>query len=155
MNHTKNDVKSIAHLMAKLYYFITAEVIENFGEEGKDVIKRALKKYGSHRGKLIRERVDQAGLEPNFVNMSENFDAPLGEAWIDEGIITEDTYRAKITYCPFAETWKQMNAQDIGIIYCEQDEALMTSFNQNVQFTRPKNMQKNHECCLFDVKIKK
>jgi len=58
-----------------------------------------------------------------------------------------------VSFCPFAKVWKEKGAEEIGLIYCEQDIALMKAYNPNINFKRPKNVLKGDGICLFDVKV--
>ncbi len=149
-----NEVKRFAKIMALLFYHLSKEVIDEFGERGRDVIKRAVEKFGTERGKSIREKVVLRGKPLTMENLSKYYDMPLKSAWEADTVTTEKTYDSKVYYCPFAEVWLSKNAPEIGLLYCEQDIALMKAYNPDIEFKRPKNLLNGDGCCLFDVKIK-
>ena len=50
-------VKSMSEFTALLYYYLTKEIMEACPENGKEIIKRAIRGFGLHRGKAIAEKV--------------------------------------------------------------------------------------------------
>lgn len=154
MNEEKNSVQKMAEIMALLFYHISKEVIDTFGEEGKKALERAIEKFGSERGENIRKDVLSRGLPLTLENLSKYYDMPLKEAWKSKGQVDDRTCYSEVTFCPFAKVWKEKNAEEIGLIYCEQDVALMKAYNPDVEFKRPKNVLKGDEVCLFDVRLK-
>lgn len=148
-----NSVERMARIMALLYYHLSKEIIDTFGDKGKEVVRRAINNFGTERGRQVREKVLAAGLEPNFENLSKFYDMPLKEAWQAEGAVTAEHYVSRITYCPFARLWREKGAEELGLLYCEQDRAMMEAFNEKVKFDRPTNMLTGAASCDFDVKI--
>ncbi|KKM08696.1 hypothetical protein SY88_22840 [Clostridiales bacterium PH28_bin88] len=148
-----NSVERMARIMASLYYHLSKEIIDTFGDKGKEAVRRAIHNFGSERGRQVREKVLSAGLEPNFENLSKFYDMPLKEAWQAESAVTAEHYTSSITYCPFARLWREKGAEELGLLYCEQDRAMMEAFNDKVKFNRPTNVLTGASSCDFDVKI--
>lgn len=152
MNNDKQSIDSIvekmARTMAKLYYFMAKEVVEEFGEAGKEAVKRAVINYGEYRGKQIREKVEAQGLPLTVENLGKFYDLPLGFAWKSDKLRKEENLlEKKVTYCPFAEEWKSLGAEELGLIYCLQDEALRKAFNPDFDFTQFTNVLSGHKDC--------
>ena len=52
--HTVKDaVQQMSVLMANLYYYLTREFVETYGDGAKDVIARAIIAFGHARGEAI------------------------------------------------------------------------------------------------------
>lgn len=118
---TQEEVREIVDRMARtlamLYYFLSREVVEEFGAAGEDVIRRAIHKYGDARGRKIREEVLAKGLPLTVENLSKFYDLPLPLAWVSEKIrVEENCLEKKVTYCPFAEEWKRLKGEKLGLI---------------------------------------
>ena len=143
----------MAEIMALLFYHISKEVIDTFGDEGERALRKAIENFGSERGENIRKEVLSRGLPLTMENLSKYYDMPLKEAWKGVSKVDELTYYSEVSFCPFAKVWKEKGAEEIGLIYCEQDIALMKAYNPNINFKRPKNVLKGDEICLFDVKV--
>ncbi len=141
-------VDKMSRTMADLYYFMAKEVVDEFGDRGKDVIKRAVIKYGEFRGRKIRERVLSKGLPLTVENLGKFYDLPLGYAWKSKKIKQEQNLlEKKVTYCPFAEEWKQLGGEELGLIYCLQDEALRKAYNPDFIFKQFTNVLSGSRDC--------
>lgn len=62
MNEEKSSVQKMAEIMALLFYHISKEVIDTFGDEGERVLRKAIENFGSERGENIRKEVLSRGL---------------------------------------------------------------------------------------------
>lgn len=128
-------VDKMGRTLANLYYFMAKEVVDEFGEEGKEVVKKAVWKYGEARGKEIQKVVKDKGLPLTVENLGKYYDLPLSYAWKSDKLKKEENYlEKKVTYCPFAEEWKKYGGEELGLIYCLQDEALRVSYNPDFEF---------------------
>lgn len=141
--YTQAEVREIVDKMARtlamLYYFMGDEVTAEFGSDGEEAVRRAIHKYGEARGQKIREKVLAEGLPLTVENLSKFYDLPLPLAWVSEKIKVEtNCLEKKVTYCPFAEEWKKLGGEKLGLIYCEQDLYMRKGYNTDFdlqQFT--------------------
>ena len=110
---------------------------------GRGGNQKAIRKYGDARGFQIREKVLEKGLPLTVENLSKFYDLPLPLAWESEKIRSEANYlEKKVTYCPFAEEWKRLKGEKLGLIYCEQDLSMRHGYNPEFdlqQFTNGLN----------------
>lgn len=146
-------------VMALLYYCMAKNVVEKLGEgEGKKLIVRAMREFGSMRGEEIRKKVVAKGLELNLQNLNQNYDLPLHIAWEMKSIkSTPYESHSENYFCKFAEVWKELGkeAVSLGLLYCEQDAALMHSYNPNIGFNNPKNVLREDNCCEHIMRLTK
>jgi hypothetical protein len=157
---TQEEVREIVDKMARtlalLYYYLSSEVVEEFGSTGEDVIRRAVHKYGDARGSKIREEVLAKGLPITVENLSKFYDLPLPLAWVAEKIrVEEDCLEKKVTYCPFAEEWKRLKGEKLGLIYCEQDLSMRKSYNPELDLQQFTNVLNNDPHCHTIVQRKR
>ncbi|MGI6555133.1 MAG: L-2-amino-thiazoline-4-carboxylic acid hydrolase [Bacillota bacterium] len=157
---TRSEVRDIVDKMARtlalLYYFMGNEVIEEFGAQGKEVVRRAVHKYGEARGKKIQEQVLAEGLPLTVENLTKFYDLPLPLAWVSEKIREEENFiEKKVTYCPFAEEWKELGAQELGLIYCEQDLCMRRGYNPEFDLEMFTNVMEGSPFCHTIVQWKK
>lgn len=142
---TDEPVGRMAKLMAELYYFMAREMIEKLGEEnGKEAVRQAVKKFGEARVKSMKDEASERGLETNLETYLKVRDMP-GISWEKDPQNPSD-----VTYCPMHDMWAQLNAEDLGAIYCEIDDVLYKGFN--TEFERPLTKTKGDDCCRFIVK---
>lgn len=157
---TQKEVKEIVDQMARtlamLYYFLSSEVVEEFGPKGEEVIRRAIHKYGDARGSKIREKVLDKELSLSVENLSKFYDLPLPLAWESEKIRSEENYlEKKVTYCPFAEEWKRLKGEKLGLIYCEQDLCMRQGYNPEFDLQQFTNVLNKDPHCHTIVQWKK
>ncbi|MDQ7095223.1 L-2-amino-thiazoline-4-carboxylic acid hydrolase [Desulfosporosinus sp. PR] len=137
---TAVQVRQMGRMMASLFYHVTKEVISELGEErGTELVKRAIKAYGSERGYQHQENVLRAGIEhlpENYVELADL--PPLG--WDVEKVEPgENKTHIKITYCPLAEYWKEKGLEKIGRLYCAVDQAKYEAFHPESDYVHLKN----------------
>jgi hypothetical protein len=149
-------VDKMARTLAMLYYFLGSELVEQFGAAGEEVIRRAMHKYGDARGRKIREEVLARGLPLTVENLSKFYDLPLPLAWVSEKIrVEENCLEKKVTYCPFAEEWKRLKGEKLGLIYCEQDLSMRRGYNPELDLQQFTNVLENDPHCHTIVEWKK
>jgi len=149
-------VDKMARTLAMLYHFLSSEVVEKFGAEGEEVIRQAIHKYGDARGLKIRKEVLAQGLPLTVENLSKFYDLPLPLAWVSEKIRAEENcLEKKVTYCPFAEEWKRLKGEKLGLIYCEQDLRMRKGYNPELDLQQFTNVLKNDPHCHTVVELKK
>jgi hypothetical protein len=146
-------VKDVARRFVKtlglLHYFMAKEVVDTFGQKGEEVVKRALRKYGTARGNAIRKVVESKGEELSIENLGKNYDIPLG--LIHERKVIKLSEKNKLwreVYgCPLAKAVSELGGEKVGLFYCEQDEALVKGYNPEIKFDRKRNVLEGEECC--------
>lgn len=142
---TDNPVERMAKLMAELYYFMAKEMIDNLGpEKGKEAVRNAITKFGEARAQTMKEEAKEKGLPINNATYVKIKDMP-SISWEKDPQNPTD-----ITYCPMHDMWQQLDANDIGSIYCEIDYVLYKAFN--IEFERPLCKTNGDSCCRFLVK---
>jgi len=140
-DEVREIVDKMARTLALLYHFMSSEVVNEFGDKGEEVVRRAIHKYGNRRGEKIREKVSALGLPLTVENLSKHYDLPLPMAWVSEKICQEEIcLEKKVTYCPFAEEWKNLGGEKLGLIYCEQDLCMRKSYNHQLDLQQFTNM---------------
>jgi hypothetical protein len=56
-------------MMGQLFGIVSREVIERFGDEGRETIVKAVNKYGEEQGNRIAARAATEGRDNAFANM--------------------------------------------------------------------------------------
>lgn len=146
----KNDpVGKMGEILGKLFAIMADEVIKQCGDEkGTKIVKDAVWRFGMYRGQKIREKVLAAGEDLTFENFEHFYDIPANNGWDANSELT-DTYLKEYTrYCPYSQAWKELGLEKVGSLYCEQDEAMIKGYMDNVEFIRPTlfNQNKDSHC---------
>lgn len=147
------EVRRMAKLQALLYHLFARNLVEKYGEEGREMVRRVIWEFGQVRGESVRERVQALGLPLSPNNYGKVPDLP-SIGWERETVEShERLHRTRITYCPFAEMWEELGpeAVELGRIFCEVDEAKYGAFNAELSFARPESMLCGGKCCDMSV----
>ena len=149
---TQDEVREIVDCMARtlamLHFYLGREVTEAFGAAGEEAIRQGILKYGEARGRKIREEVLSRGLPLTVENLSKFYDLPLPLAWVSEKVRVEENHlEKKVTYCPFAEEWKRLGGEALGLIYCEQDLSMRRGYNPDFDLTQFTNVLSGDPHC--------
>lgn len=153
MDHTtKQAIDQMAVHMANLYYFMTKEMLEEYGDGAKEVIKRAIIRFGEYRGREIAKRVLADGKELTIENLDAYYDIPLEQGWLPERKYEGERKYSTTPVCAQAEVWKQWGWQEIGHLYCYIDTAIRCGYSslsngRKVVFKPVKNTLLGDDCC--------
>ena len=58
---TEKDIAEFGDLWSLMYCVMAREMVDSFGEEGKEALIRAVKAYGAARGERLRKRHQEQG----------------------------------------------------------------------------------------------
>lgn len=140
-------VREMSVLMANLYYYMTKEMIETYGEDAKAVIKRAMINFGLDRGQRIAEKVKAAGGELTIENLDKYYDMPIVEGWTPQRQYYPDHKDNVTPSCTFADVWLQRDWAEVGHIYCVVDTAIRQGYSDHVKFCPIQNILMGDPCC--------
>lgn len=152
-NYTIEEaVQKMAIFAALLYYHLSKAMVEDFGEDAKKTIEKAIERFGFERGKMIAERVKKEGLELTVENLDKFYDIPISTGWSPEGEYKyghEGVFKkfGRTLNCIFADVWIERDWQEIGKIYCKVDAALRKGYNPDIKYVTIKNILSGDECC--------
>jgi hypothetical protein len=155
MSISEEEVREMLRLSARqmglLYLSIANVVLEKHGESGKDLLLKAIKNYGRIRGSRIAEKVKRAGQPLTLENYFKYYDVPVTTITKQSRpqMLEKGKFLKKITACPLAEFFREENEQEIGRLYCEQDFAMVASYNPKIRFEKGKSLMEGDECCEF------
>lgn len=142
---TDEPVGKMAKLMAELYYFMAGEMIDRLGDEkGKEAIRNAIAMFGEARAETMKDETKERGLELNAETYALVRDMP-SISWEKDPENPMD-----VTYCPMHDMWSQLDALELGALYCEIDEILYTNFR--IDYERPFCKTHGDHCCRFIIK---
>lgn len=151
-NYTVSSaVNKMAEHMAVMYYYLTKAMVEDFGEEAKETIRRAIIAFGHERGRKIRDEVLRNGEALTIENLDKYYDIPIEDGWSPKRTYEQDRKWNQTDACIFAEVWKERDWAEIGHIYCLVDTAIREGYseghNPKVVFHPGKNLLMGDDCC--------
>ena len=147
----KQNMRIMADRLARFYYWMTQNLIEEIGEERAEVLlKKVIQDYGAETGEMARKAVEEKGLEPTLDNYSRGGDLP-SIGWEAEVLDSRpDSLASKITFCPFAHSWmtRYKGFEKWAKIYCAIDNAKYESYDPKCRCISEKNVLDGDDYCL-------
>lgn len=147
----KQNVWIMADRLARLYYWMTQNLIEEVGEERAEVLlKKIIKDYGVETGEMARKVVEEKGLAPTLDHYRQGKDLPT-IGWDKEILESRpDFLLAKMTFCPIAHTWmtRYKGFEKWAKIYCAIDSAKYESYDPQCSCVCEKNVLDGDDCCF-------
>ncbi len=137
---------------ALLFAWMSREVIQRAGvDKGEKVIRKAVQRYGSQRGKRMALRA-QADNQPlsmfNFLLYSER---ESNEEDSDHRVLeTAPHFHTLVTRCPWNQAWVETDLRSFGRLYClEVDHALIEGFNPELDLELNATLSNGQRACDF------
>lgn len=145
------DVRIVSERLAMLYYYFVNNLIEELGEvRAENIVKKVIYEYGLQCGINVREKVLGLNKEITIENYALGQDLP-SVGWEKEKIDKENPEAREITYCPFAETWKKLDFEKWGRLYCYVDQAKYEGYDSSMKCFHDKNTLDGDDSCIIRV----
>ena len=149
----QDGLAEFGDLWALMYITFAREMVDSFGNEGKEALIRAVRTYGRTRGLRLKENHLKQGLPITLRSLFENYDLPAHPA--TEKTRTEFTDDKLVSYtyvCPYERVWRSEKASDLGRIYCENfHQAMWQAYRADIDVQIPEILTKDDPHCKFLV----
>lgn len=138
-----------------IYGFIAQRVIDSFGAEGEQVVRRALRDFGKIRGTALRERQLHYGLELNMRNLHVYADLPGDDDQeTNRQIFEKDDFFSDLTECDMFDLWKKYDLMEAAVVYCEEiHHAMWTAYHEDTVVVQDKILTRGDDRCTFRCKM--
>jgi len=73
---SEEDIAEFGDLWSLMYYVFAREMVDSFGEEGEEALRRAIRGYGRARGSRLRRKHEEQGLPISLRSLFEHYDLP-------------------------------------------------------------------------------
>lgn len=145
------QVRRMARRTALLYHYMAEVLVERLGEEqATELLREAIRRYGTESGVTVRANVEALGLPLTADNFNLGGDLPT-YGWEAEPRPGDDgVVRPAVTYCPLAAVWLEKGSQRLGRLYCGVDQAKYIAYNGQ-RCVHVKNVLDGDECCMFAI----
>lgn len=155
MDDNKSDVAIMKDFYTLIYGFIAERVIDSFGAEGEQVVRRALRDFGKVRGTNHRERTLHYGLELNMRNLHAYSDLPGDDDQeTDRQIFEKDDFYSDLTECDMYDLWKKYDLMKAAVVYCEEiHHAMWTAYHEDTVVVQDKILTRGDDKCTFRCKM--
>ena len=139
------------------YYFPIDELLKTVNEEQVDsIVRRAMRKWGSWRGTMMREDHKRRGWPLNIETFITYFDDPAaGDAWVAENVVLTATEHAKdVTESALSAVLEEVGAGRFAVpMFEEALPAQAEAYNPAIEVTIPKLMERGDSISRFCYKI--
>ncbi|MDD3719434.1 MAG: L-2-amino-thiazoline-4-carboxylic acid hydrolase [Actinomycetota bacterium] len=142
-------------MQAKLFTTMAKEVIERFGDEGREAVIAAVKRFGEERGRRMAERAAAEGRENSFASFLVLSDLDTGyHQMVPEAM--EGALKVTISHCPFAAACAEWGLSEYGKYFCQEiDAAIMRGYNpERYETACERNLTEGAETCVIVYKFK-
>ena len=149
MDESKKALEPVSmyQLFAKMFAHVAKEVVERFGEEGKEALQAGVWNFGVERGKNIAQRAKASGLKNTPANYLDCYDMERSKDFVSENTYGEDRVSQLFTKCIFAEQWMKDGAEEYGHLYCKMiDPAIAHGYNENMECVHEKHIFRDGVC---------
>ena len=155
MDDQKSEVAIMKDFYTLLYGFLAQRVIDSFGAEGEQIVRRALRDFGEVRGGALRDRQLHYGLELNMMNLHTYSDLPGDDDQpTNREIFQPDHFYSTLNECDMFELWKKYDLMDAGVVYCEEiHHAMWATYHEDTVVVQEKIMTRGDEVCSFRCKL--
>jgi len=151
----RDPVEAFGDLFAKIYIYLADEMVESFGKEGEEALKRGLRNFGHDRGRELRKKHEALGLPITVKSLFQYYDLPEDGRFRRNLINLTDTIRHSQTLrCPYQELWREKSPDkpDLWPIYCDTaHQAIFEGYLEDIVCELPRLLTKGDEHCLFEV----
>ena len=133
MSDNKEVICKIEH-HAVMFALLSKNIIEQFNENGKEAILKAMTKYGNERGARMAQNALKNGDELTVMtNQAYGEWKPDYEGQMVFGRLrTEPTLQTFISKCAWCEAWKKHDLLEYGKYYCVNiDNAVFQGFRSD------------------------
>ena len=151
---TQEKIDEFADLWALMYCVMAREMVDSFGEEGKEALIRAIKNYGIARGERLKARHEEEGREINLRSLMDHYDLPgHSETEKDRVEYTDDWLKSYTYLCTHERVWRARDCNDVGLLYCQYfHHAFWQTYRPDLDVQIPDILTKDDPHCLFLVK---
>jgi len=150
---SEEDIAEFGDLWSLMYYVFAREMVDSFGEEGEEALRRAIRGYGRARGSRLRRKHEEQGLPISLRSLFEHYDLPGHPGTEKERTVFEDDRLVSFTYvCPYERIWRARDGTDLGLIYCQEfHNAMWQAYRPDLKVEIPEILTKGDPHCRFVV----
>lgn len=155
-NKIADDLQPVSmyQMFAKMFALVAKEVVDEFGESGKEAVKRGVWNFGVARGKDIARRAEIRGQKNDSDNYLVSYDMDRSDEFASTDTYGDGQVEQLFTKCVFAEQFKKEGMEEYGMLYCEMiDPAIAYGYNPDLQCIHDKHFF-THGVCSFCFKMR-
>ncbi len=150
------EVEIASRRIGLLHLSFAKTLVDEFGEEkGKELVIKAIERYGKMIGEKAKTRVKEQGLDVQPENFSAGGARDLPKYGMHEKReVTEEEGEKRIfAYgCALAKVWREYNEEELGGLYCYVDPVKYMYYNPEFKLVHKQAMPyTGQNICEFAV----
>lgn len=154
---TDLEIANYQDAWAKLYLHLARAVTRDFGIDGEQLLRVAVRQFGIDRGLAQRRDHLAAGLKINMENLFGKGDLPGDPRFRRNKIkLTAQERFSETLVCPIASMWREMDGLALGRLYCEEfHHAKFGAYAPKSQTNLSQTLtQEGDQFCRFSVYLR-
>ena len=154
----KDQIEGMKETTAVYIGSLIREVVREFGDRGREVVKEAARKGGLWQGeKYIRNNnIKERGTKAFADFFNSMSDVDLFKIKVDES--SEEKCVVRTDVCPYIKYWKEMGINtelpEFCILATYFDLGLAQAFNPKLEIELPEDMMRDDPYCIYIFKEK-
>jgi hypothetical protein len=140
-----------------LIVFLGREADNAFGADGEEMFRSACRAFGAERGSAMRLSHLSNDLSLDLVSMMELYDSGGNtNVWEyrDEGTLTPREWSQDCTFCPFVQSWHDLDGLRYGYIYDHEFHyAQFKAYRRDIEVRWGELMSRGDATCEFRFSI--
>ena len=140
-----------SRLYGTLYTFLARAMVDDFGQEGEQALRKAVHDYGAYRAGWMNADHQARGLALNLANLQNLGDMPNTDS-LEKGdrVCTPSYFRVVVNECTHNDTWRALDSLDVGRIYCaEVHHPMYCGYADGITLDLPEYLTKGDPACTF------
>ena len=146
-------VARMGELYGKLYYHLAKEMVETFGDDGEEALRRAIRNFAIDRGEQSRAQAEAMDLPLDWHTFSREgiADMPDTQPGYKKYHPNVKGTQPSNGLCTYAEVWRKYpDGWDLGKIYCDEfHHAKWKAFNPNFRVDMVEVITKGASVCTL------
>ena len=152
LEDARDQVRKVCERLALLHYAFTRTLVDELGEEkGRRTAMNAIKLYSKMIGERVRDHVRTQDLEPSAENYRDDLPAYGMHDRVEE-VHVDGERRTRVWGCVMGKVWRELEAGDLGRIYCYVDPAKLMAYNSQLKQVHYRAVPDGDDCCEMAVK---
>jgi hypothetical protein len=138
-------------LYGTLYAFLARAMVDEFGQQGDQALRKAVHDYGAYRAGWMKADHQARGLALNLANLQNLGDMPNTDS-LEKGdrVCTPSYFRVVVNECTHNDTWRALDSLDVGRIYCaEVHHPMYCGYADGITLDLPEYLTKGDPACTF------
>lgn len=150
-----HEIELVSRRLGLLHLAFSRTLVDEFGDkEGRKLILKAIKRYGTMVGKEVKVAVEGQGLPltPENYGVGKSRSLPsFGMHSGSEEVEVDGKRRMRAYGCVMAKVWKEYGEDSLGRLYCYVDPAKYMAYNSKYKLAHTKAIPDGAEFCEFCI----